>query len=343
LDMECRMQSTLNPKQDDPHDVLMLERDVVEALAGRETSKPVDEAKIGPPANQQGPVAPEFAAAPSVPRVDTSFRATATNTANHRVEAPSGPPSVGRRAVHSIAGLAVAVCIGVAGVVWQAYGEAARQLVATWAPQSVSTASPPDNAASVAQQSAKPAAEASTVTRAPAQAAPLGQTSTADVASTAAAASAESAPLLQSVAHDLANVSQQVEQLKASVAELKANQDQMSRDVAKGSEKALEQSPRLRISAHVTSAAAPPRPPAAPTRRPAQPARPSQAAAAAPLPPPPAPYVPPQAAARYAPPPVGAPYVPRQVEPPPQAAVPPPDPNVPRPPMPVGARFPGFD
>ncbi len=333
------MQSTLNLKPDDPHDVLVLERDVVEALAGRETCKPVHEAKIGPPAHQREPVAPEFAAAPSVPPVDTSFRATAAHTAANRLEAPSGPPSVGRRAVRSSAGLAVAGCIGVAGVVWQAYGEAARQLVATWVPHFVSTASPPDNAASVARQSAKPAAEASTITPAPAQAAPLGQTSTADVASTAAAAP----PLLQSVARDLANVSQQVEQMKASIAELKANQDQMSRDVAKGSEKALEQSPRPRMSAPLTSAAAPPRPPAAPTRRLARPARPAQAAAAAPLPPPPAPYVPPQAAARYAPPPAGAPYVPRQVEQLPQAAVPPPDPNVPRPPMSIGARLPGLD
>ncbi len=323
------MQSTPNPKQDDPHDVLVLERDVVQALAGRETSKPVHEPRVGPRFDQRGPVSSESAAAPSVPPVDTSFRATVTN----KVAVPGGPPSVGRRAVRGIAGLAVAICIGVAGAVWQAYGEAARQLVATWAPQSVSTPSPPDNPG-VAQQAAKPAAEASTATPAPTQAAPLGQAPAGDVASTAAAASAEPAPSLQSMARDLANVSQQVEELKASIAELKASQDQMSRDVAKGAEKASEQGPRPRISAPATSASMP-RPLAAPTRRPAPLGRPSHAAAAAPLPPPPAPYVPSQAAARYAPPPTAAPYVPRQVEPPPQATVPPPDADVPRPPMPV--------
>jgi len=335
------MQSTLNPKQDDPHDVVVLERDVVQALAGRGTSKPVDEAKVGPRSDQRGPASSEFAAAPSIPPVDTSFRATATN----KVKVPGGAPSVGRRAARGIAGLAVAISIGVAGALWQAYGEAARQLVATWAPQSVSVPSPPDNPG-VAQQAVKPAAEASTAS-APTQAAPLGQVPAGDVASTAAAASAESAPLPQSVARDLANVSQQVEELKASIAELRANQDQMSRDVAKGSDKGSEKSselnPRPRISAPPTSVSLP-RPLAAPTRRrPASSGRPSHAAATALLPPPPARYVPSQAAARYAPPPAATLYVPRQVESPPQAVVPQPDPEVPRPPMPVRDRLPGLD
>jgi len=334
------MQSTLNPTQDDPHDVLVLERDVVQALAGRE--KPPQEPSIGPPSDRQAPAFSEFAAASRVPPVDTSFRATATNAAaSNKVNVPSGAPSVGRRAVLGIAGLVVAICIGVAGAAWQAYGEAARQFVARWIPPSVSTRAPLDNPG-VAQQASQPAAEASTATT---QAAPVGQTPGEDAASTAATASAEPGPLLQSVARDLATMSQQVEELKSSIAELKANQAQISRDVAKVSDKASEPSPRPRISMPPTSASA--SRPLAPTRRPASLSRPPQAAAGAPLAPPTS-YVPPQAAARYAPPPAApyvappaaAVYVPRQVEPPPQAAVSPPDPDVPRPPMPMRDRFP---
>ncbi len=68
------------------------------------------------------------------------------------------------------------------------------------------------------------------------------------------------------MARDLANVSQEVELLKASIAELKASQQQMARDLAKASEnKASEQNARARI------AALPPRPAVARPHKPIAP------------------------------------------------------------------------
>jgi septal ring factor EnvC (AmiA/AmiB activator) len=99
------------------------------------------------------------------------------------------------------------------------------------------------------------------------QPAGLAQTAPEDVAATAAALSPELAQLLQSMARDLATVGQGIEQLKA-------NQEQIARVIAKASEakasetkasetKAAGQSLRPKISAP------PPRPTATPTRKPA--------------------------------------------------------------------------
>ena len=146
----------------------------------------------------------------------------------------------------------------------------------------------------------------------------------------AAAAPADAAQQLQSMARDLANANQEVETLRASVAELKASQQQMVRDLAKLSDKLGEQNAKARV------AAAAPRPP---THRPAPVSAPTgYAPAATPAPPPPAyrPTVSPysaQASASSPPPVATQPYVP-----PPQIQTQA-DPGVvgsaPRPPMPL--------
>jgi hypothetical protein len=64
---------------------------------------------------------------------------------------------------------------------------------------------------------------------------------------------------IQSMTRDLASLGQEVEQLKAGIAQLKASQEQMSRDLAKA---AAPPPPRPRI------APPPPRPASAPVRRP---------------------------------------------------------------------------
>jgi uncharacterized membrane protein YccC len=113
----------------------------------------------------------------------------------------------------------------------------------------------------------------------------------------------ELAQLLQTMARDLANAQQGIEQLKASqeqaarenaraIEELKAGQEQMTRLMAKATEKASEKvsepkvsepkasgpNPRLR-----TATPAPPKPVAAPARKP--PTHPSPQARAVPRPP----------------------------------------------------------
>jgi hypothetical protein len=314
------MQSTLNQRQTDPyadpHDVVPVPR------VGEEFSNPAHDA-MHHPADPQTHTGSDFSAGPAVPPVDTTFRATAVNN----VQVPGLRPSIGVRAVRGFIGFLLAVCIGVAGVVWQAYGDAAKQMVARWAPQLVATSSPPENPG-LPEQPNPPAVQANAAKAAPPQPAPLAQTAPDGVAPTATALSPGDAQLLQSMARDLATARQEIDQLKAS-------QEQMSRDIANASQarisevkasqamasqaKASEHNLRPRVSAPP-----PPRLAAVPPRRP--------------MPPPPY-YPPPQPATAPALPQATAPYVPRQPEPQPQImAQPQAEPEfspVPRPPMPV--------
>jgi len=251
----------------------------------------------------------DFSAGPPIPPVDMTFRPAAVNN----VQVPGDRPSIGRRAVRAFIRFLWVACIGGAGVAWQFYGDAAKGIIARWAPQLVLTSSPPLEKRGLNAQPTPPAVHADAAEAAPPQPAPLAQTAPEDVAPSAAAPSPESAQLLQSMAGDLAHAEQEIEQLKASIAQLKASQQQMSRDFAKTSEakvagakasgaRASEQNLRSRLSAAVQRSAT--------------------ASARKPMPPLPSP----QAA---------APSAPRQGEPQPQATAQPQAELTPRPPMPL--------
>ena len=327
------MQSTLNQRPTDPyadpHDDVLVARidEELSQLAHDATRDPLD---------PQPHMGSDFSAGPAVPPVDTTFRAAAIN--NVRVSGLR--PSIGVRAVRGFIGFLLAVCIGVAGIVWQAYGDAAKHMIGRWAPQLVATSSPPPENAGLPEQPNPPAVEASAANAAPPPPAPVAQAAAEGVAP--AAAAPESAVLLESMARELASARQEIDQLKAS-------QQQMSREIAKSSQaksseakasqakayeakayearaslakasqtRASEQNLRPRISA------LPPRSVAAPARGPMPPSYP--------------PYPPPQAAAAPVLPQAPAPYVPRQPEPPPQVTAQPqaePEFSPPRPPMPV--------
>jgi hypothetical protein len=191
---------------------------------------------------------------------------------------PGKRPLFDGPAVRGVAGALLAACIGVAAIAWQSsLGDAAKELVASWAPQRVVTSSPPlENPGRPAQPS-PPAVQAAAAKTAPPQ--PAAQTAPEDVAPTAAALPPELAQLLQSMARDLATLGQGIEQLKASQQQmvrdnanaaerLQASQEQIARVIAKASEakasevKASAQSLRPKISAPS------PRPTATPTRKP---------------------------------------------------------------------------
>jgi hypothetical protein len=316
------MQSTLNQRQTDPH--ADPHDDVLVARIDDELSKLAHDA-MRDPSDTQTHMGSDFSAGPSVPPVDTTFRPAAVNQGLR--------PSIGGRAVRAVIGFLLAVCIGVAGIVWQAYGDTAKQMIAKWTPQLIATSSPPLENTGLPEQPNPPAVQANAANAAPPQPAPVAQTAPEGVAP--AAAAPESAVLLESMARELASAKQEIDQLKAS-------QEQMSRELAKSS--AAKSSSATSSSAkpsqtrayesraslakpseqHLrpTISAPPPRSVAAPARRPMPSYPPAQAAAAPALPPAPAPY-----------------YVPRQPEPPPQAtAQPQAEPElspVPRPPMPV--------
>jgi hypothetical protein len=320
------MQSTPNPKpSDDPHDFVVVAPDV--ALVA-----PTDEdlsrlARLAHDSARRSSEAlaprkePEFATAAPVPPVDTTFRPAAVNV-------PGRGRSIGGRALRAFTAVLLTACIAAAAIAWQSFGYAAKQIVGKWVPQFAMDSSLPLEKLGVsAEPSPPPAVEANAANAGPEQPAPPAQTAPQGVAPSAAVASPESAQLFQSMARDLARMGQEIDQLKAGIEQVKANQQQMSHDMAKSSEikasevkasevKPAEQNPRPRISA------APPRSATAPARR----RMPS--------------YPPPQVAAYPSSPQAAAPYVPRQADlPPPQPMAPPQNQrelsSVPRPPMPV--------
>ncbi len=285
------MQSTLTAREADPHDMFVIEPDVV--LAAR--------ADI-PDTRRRNPdlralvseISAGVAAQAAAPDVDTSFRAA-------HVESKRG-----RWASRFAVAFIFALLSAVGAEAWQRYGDRAQAAIAMAAPllglSSLQATSAPPSAPAVAEAAPDQAA-APTETATP----------TTDTAASAPAA-ADQAQLIQSLTRDLAAMGQQVEQLKARIAELKAGQEQLAHatEVKASEAKAFEQSMRAKVSA------LPPHPPAAPVKKPK-------------------PYVPPvQASAAPLLPPPGAPgSVPAQIAPPPPSVSPAPGDDVPRPPMPV--------
>jgi len=238
------MNSNLNPGQTDPRDVARATEQIVRALNPKQTDQP------------------------DVQRA-TENLSKLKHGAARRTSDPQRPAGPGDRpssrwAVRGFIGLLLAAFIGVAAIAWQSsYGGAAKQIIASWAPQSSSL--PLENPVQPAQPS-PPAVQAAAANTAPPQPAPLAQTTPEDVAPIDAAPYPKLAELLDTMVRDLTTAKQEIEHLKASqeqitrddakVAEqLKATQEQMARIIA-------NQNPRSRVSAP------PPGPTSASTRKP---------------------------------------------------------------------------
>ncbi len=249
------MDTTANPKQTDSRHVMVARADEELAHAHEQITRAHEE--IGRTEEQLSELQHDVARQPS------DHPQSRMNT--FRPAVPSNPPSLGRRAVRAFISLALLGCIGVAAMAWQSpsSGDAAKQMIARWAPQLVPTLLLTLESPGLPAQRAPLAVRASAASAAPPQPAPLAQIAPQGVVPPASALSPDSAQLLQSMARDLATVGQRIEQLKASIDQLKAGQQQMSREIAKPFEsKASEQNLRPKTSAP------PPRPTAASTRKP---------------------------------------------------------------------------
>jgi len=320
------MQSTLTVHETDPHDIVVIEPDVVLAArpdaarpdapradAVRADAPRTDNASVDPVhealsrlAHQRADVQPKFSAVAPSPTLDTTFRAAAADHAK-----TTGKRSgFGRLVRNTFVGFLFALVSAMAAALWTHHGDAAKQMIADywppakqtiagWLPPFVLAASSPTEPPPVAEQPSVPPTQAATADQASAP--PAQPSDSAAPAQTVAAA--DSSPSVQSMARDIATMGQQIEQLKASIEQLKASQAQMARDVVKSS----EPSQRPRIATTV-----PPRPVAAvpaPVRKPKpvyQVYQPAPAAVASTLPPssPTAPAPPPQPAlSQPAPPP----------------------------------------
>jgi hypothetical protein len=296
------MLSTLNPKEpstqhareSDPHDVFVIDPEVV--LAGR--AEKVSPTLAPEAANRPASPQPQAADASAPPSLDATFRVTASD----HIELPPDRSALKKWAKRAAVAFVLALCSAFATAAWKHNGDTARQMIASLVPQPiqqyVQATLPAQEKARLDEQASSPTAQAATAQEAAPQpestqpAAPQSATPAqpASAAQTATAVAPDQAQLLQSMARDLATMGQQIEELRASIAQLKAGQDQMSRDIANAS---AARTAATVPSAQPRTAAAPPparQAPAAapPVRRPKPPPAyyPAQATAAPALPPP---------------------------------------------------------
>src|SRR6516165_970624 len=236
------MSSTSDPKQADPDgDVLLAS---LTELARTIPRGPEPLSRVQEQVSKLERDAVRFSSDPQIPA--NTFRPTVPRD---------------RPARRGLIGLLLAACIFVAAFALQSsYGDAVRPIIARWAPQLVPTSSQLLEKPGLSAQPSPPSVQAAT-----AEPAPQAQTTQRDVAPTAAQVPAELAQLLQTMMRDLANVEQEIEQLKTS-------QEQMARDNAKVAEQvkaSQEQMARLMAKANEPK----PKPPAPPARPIATPTR----------------------------------------------------------------------
>lgn len=215
------MQSTPNLRDTDPHDMFVIEPDV--SLAARADKAPLDllydvlsrpsePAPVRPDPELR--IAPDFAAHTSVPPVAVAPAPVAEDIPVNDIrlgdtEINAHQPRTGKFARSAVMGLfAVGSAMGAAA--WQHYGDDAKAALAQYtAPFAQVFSAAPSKPAepSVIQASAADQAAA--------------QPATAEAASTAAP---DQTQTIQSMARDLAAMSQQIAELKATVDQLKAAQ-----------------------------------------------------------------------------------------------------------------------
>ena len=333
------MQTAPKPT-DDPHDVLVVAPGVAVMVPTDEELSKLARSLRHPP-YPQAPIESDPPPAPAIPPVDTTFRPAAVGD----VRMPGQPPTTGGKAARALAAtLVVAACTGGASIAWQSYGDAAEAMITRWAPQRVLALLPLENPAPPAQQPATPAVEPTAGNAEPVPAEAAAENTAQGVAPAAAAPAADAPQSLGSMANELASARQEIEQLKATIEDLKVSQQQISREMAKASDAKASDTKasdarvsEAKVSSELRASEArmPEVRPSEPNLRPKMPAHPPRTAAARARKPMPlrqaatAPMLPPPAA-----------YVPRQVAPPPPQTVgetltDPELATVPRPPMPV--------
>ena len=254
------MQST--PMKDtDRQDVLAIET-LLAAHAERAPTLAHDPAAPGvPPVH----VAPPISVGAPIPQVEPPFRTPdardlpVENAGASEIKVDGLKPLAAQPMSKTMKRVVMAVLAlfgATAAAGWQQYGDQAKAMAAEWAPPFVLAALPSATRPAVAEQPAAPVVDAPAPDQAaaaqqPTQAAAPEQAAPAVITATAPAESGQ----LQSMAQDLATMGKQVEELKATVAQLKAGQAQMARELAKASEakvseiKPAEQAPKPKVTA----------------------------------------------------------------------------------------------
>ena len=186
------MNSMPNPKQTDPHDVAL--------AALKQAYEQFEDTQL--------------------PRVDEQASKLEQDAARHPSDQQKHLAVLGRR---GLIGLLLAACVGAVAIAWQSNGDAAKQMIARWAPQLDLNSSPAPESPVPAQPS-PPAVQADAAKATPPQ--------PASPAQTAPEPPGQAQLLLQSTRRDLAAAEQDIEQLRAGIEQLKTSQEQMVRDNA---------------------------------------------------------------------------------------------------------------
>ncbi|UPK39865.1 hypothetical protein IVB18_23135 [Bradyrhizobium sp. 186] len=251
-------------KDNDPHDAVQISPEMV--LVARASSvAPTLAPEIA--SRPEPKFAPIFETQATAPSVDTAVRAAASDLNSRQKRSSAGKWLRGAFVTMLFAGGSAA-----ATVAWEKHGDTARQMLAEWMPALTSLTSSLTSSTSqatpvaVEQAAAAPVAQATIDQTADPSATPPVASATPPAAQDVAAVP-DAAQSVQSMTRDLAAMAQQIDQLKANIAQLKAGQEQMAREMAKTPApkpvaEAKPVDPRARISA------LPPRPPAPPVRKP---------------------------------------------------------------------------
>jgi len=280
------MLATLNSRQivdeivkdtvtnNDPHDAVQISPDIVlasrplsvaPALAPEITPRPepkIDPAfLLKPRMNPEPKFSPVAEPQPAAPSVDTAVRVAASDGLSRQKRSSAGKWLRGAFVTMLFAGGSAA-----ATVAWDKHGDTARQMLAEWTPALASLLPSTSQTAPVAAAQAAPPADQAATDQAADQTAAPPATQVAAAAPTTT--QSDAAPSVQSMTRDLAAMAQQIEQLKANIAELKAGQEQMAREMAKPSAPKPVADARPRVDPRAQMSALPPRPAAPPVRKP---------------------------------------------------------------------------
>jgi hypothetical protein len=237
-------------RDNDPHDAVQISPDVVRAsrltseaptIAPEFTARPEPKFAPEPKLSPEPKFIPVTAPPAAAPSVDAAVRVTASDGQNRRKRSTAGKWLRGAFVTFLFAGGSAAATIA-----WEKHGDIAMQKLAEWTPALASLLSSPSSLLSSPSQTAPVAAAQAAPPVAQEQAAPpvaqdqatdqTAATPAAPVVTAAAAPAATQSDATQTVeamTRDIAAMAQQIEQLKANIAELKTGQEQMVREMAK--------------------------------------------------------------------------------------------------------------
>lgn len=222
-------------RDNDPHDAVQISPDVVRAsrltseaptLAPEFTARPEPKFAPEPKLSPEPKFIPVSAPPAAAPSVDTAVRVTASDGHNRRKRSTAGKWLRGAFVTFLFAGGSAAATIA-----WEKHGDIATQKLAEWTPALMSLLPSTSQTTPVAAAQAAPPVAPDQATDQTAATTPAAPVVTA--AAAPAATPADATQTVESMTRDIAAMAQQIEQLKANIAELKTGQEQMVREMAK--------------------------------------------------------------------------------------------------------------